>query len=66
MHLERQKLEALVKQQPAGAPSGHNFPTGVLALTLEVLDARIAAAQANREASISHWRRAVVMQDAYL
>jgi tetratricopeptide (TPR) repeat protein len=61
---ERKELAALVNQQPGHAAGGHNFSTGVLALALEVLDARIAAASADRKAAISHLRRAVEMQDA--
>jgi tetratricopeptide (TPR) repeat protein len=54
----------LANQQPSDAPAGHNSSTGVLPLALEVLDARIAAGRADRKVSISHWRRAVEMQDA--
>jgi tetratricopeptide (TPR) repeat protein len=58
--VEREELAALVNQ-PA---SGHNSVPGAASLALEVLDARIAAAQADHKASIAHWRRAVEMQDA--
>ncbi len=57
---ERQELAALVNQ-PA---SGDNSVPGAASLALEVLDARIAAAQADHKASLAHWRRAVEMQDA--
>jgi tetratricopeptide (TPR) repeat protein len=58
---ERQKLAALVEQQPG---AGHNLSLGVPALALEVLDARIADARRDRHAALAHWRRAVEMQDA--
>lgn len=43
---------------------GFNTARDVLGLALEVADARIAAARGQREEAISHWRKAVVMQDA--
>jgi tetratricopeptide (TPR) repeat protein len=61
---ERQELAALVNQQTSGASSGHNSAPGAVPLALEVLDARIAAAQADHKASLAYWRRAVEMQDA--
>jgi len=57
---EREELAALVNP-PA---SGPNSAPGAASLALEVLDARIAAAQADHKASLAHWRRAVEMQDA--
>jgi tetratricopeptide (TPR) repeat protein len=62
---ERQELAALVSQPTSGASAGHYSAPGVAALALEVLDARIAAAQADHKASLAHWRRAVEMQDAF-
>src|SRR5579863_3395440 len=63
---ERQELAALVNPPASGANSGHNSAAAPSAATLalEVLDARIAAAQADHKASLAHWRRAVEMQDA--
>jgi len=57
---ERQELAALVNQPT----SGHNSAPGFVPLALEVLDARIAAAQADHKAALAHWRRAVEIQDA--
>ena len=58
--VERQELAALVNQPT----SGHNSAPGFVPLALEILDARIAGAQADHKASLAHWRRAVEMQDA--
>jgi tetratricopeptide (TPR) repeat protein len=43
---------------------GFNTARDVLGLALEVVDARIAAARGQKEKAITHWRKAVVMQDA--
>ncbi|NDQ58842.1 MAG: hypothetical protein GZ088_17405 [Acidipila sp.] len=43
---------------------GFNPASDILALALEVVDARIAAARRQDAEAVSHWRRAVVMQDA--
>ena len=43
---------------------GFNSARDILALALEVVDARIAAARRQDAEAVSHWRRAVVMQDA--
>jgi tetratricopeptide (TPR) repeat protein len=61
---ERQELAALITQPTSDASSGHNSAPSFVPLALEVLDARIAAAQADPKASLAHWRRAVEMQDA--
>ena len=61
---ERQELAALINQPTSDVSSGHNSAPSFVPLALEVLDARIAAAQADHEASLAHWRRAVEMQDA--
>jgi tetratricopeptide (TPR) repeat protein len=58
---ERQELGAFVGRPTAA--SGDHLPAAVLTLALEVLDARLAAAQADRKAAISHWRQAVEIQD---
>ena len=65
---ERQELAALINQPSSGDSSGHNSGhtsvPGAASLALEVLDARLAAAQADHKAALAHWRRAVEMQDA--
>lgn len=61
---ERQELAALVNQPASGTSSGHSSAPAAASLALEVLDARIAAAQADHKASLAHWRRAVEIQDA--
>jgi hypothetical protein len=61
---ERQELAALVNQPTSAASSGRNSAPSFVPLALEVLDARIAAAQADHKASLAYWRRAVEMQDA--
>ena len=57
---ERQELAAMVNQPTSGRTS---VPAAA-SLALEILDARIAAAQADHKASLAHWRRAVEIQDA--
>jgi len=61
---ERQELAAAIDKLPADAAYGFNSARTVLGLALEVLDARIAAAQHDRKTCIEHWRRAVATQDA--
>lgn len=61
---ERNDLAAAIQKQPADAMYGFNAARSVLGVALEVLDARIAATQGDRNASISHWRSAVAAQDA--
>jgi tetratricopeptide (TPR) repeat protein len=43
---------------------GQNTAKDILAVALEIADARIAAARDNKEEAISHWRKAVALQDA--
>ncbi|MGD0695276.1 MAG: hypothetical protein ABSB82_10520 [Terriglobia bacterium] len=61
--VERQALAAATEKQPADAMYGYNSARIVLGLALEVLKARIAAAQGDRKASIEHWRKAVAIED---
>ena len=63
---DRRTLAAAIEKQPADATFGFNTARSVLGLALEVLDARVAAAQGDHKGSIEHWRRAVAMQDAML
>jgi len=58
---ERDAFAAVTAAVPAGQPWGQNKAAGVLALAGEALAARIAASPAD---AISHWQRAVQMQDA--
>jgi tetratricopeptide (TPR) repeat protein len=60
---EREQLAAIVKSQPGDALAGLNSTAKVLGLGLEVLDARVSAGQGERDAAISHWRRAVALED---
>lgn len=60
---ERQELAAAIEKQPADAMFGFNPARTVLGLALDVVDARIAAAQGDHAASIEHWRHAVATQD---
>jgi tetratricopeptide (TPR) repeat protein len=43
---------------------GFNSAKDILGLALEVIDARIAAARGQKEEAISHWRKAVQLQNA--
>jgi len=43
---------------------GFNSAKDILSLALEVIDARIAAARGQKEEAISHWRKAVQLQNA--
>ena len=43
---------------------GFNSAKDILGLALEVIDARIAAARGQKEEAISHWRKAVQVQNA--
>src|SRR6267143_2858089 len=43
---------------------GFNSAKDILDLALEVIDARIAAARGQKEEAISHWRKAVQLQNA--
>ena len=61
---EREALSAAFQKQPADAMFGFNSARTVLSLALDILDARIAAAQGDHKSSIEHWRRAVTTQDA--
>lgn len=61
--LERNELDAAIQKQPADAMVGFSTTRKVLGLALEVLDARIAAAEGNRKAAISHWQKAAAAQD---
>lgn len=60
---ERQQLAAAIEKQPADALYGFNTARAVLGVALEVLDARLAAAQSDRRTAIEHWRKAVAAQD---
>jgi len=60
---ERQQLAAAIEKQPADALYGFNTARAVLGVALEVLEARLAAAQRDRRAAIDHWRKAVAAQD---
>ena len=64
--IERQSLAAGLEKQPADTLFGFNTARSVLSLAVEVLDARITAAQGDHAGSIEHWRRAVALQDAML
>lgn len=61
---ERQELAAAIEKQPADAMFGFNPARTVLGLALDIVDARIAAAQGDHTASIEHWRHAVATQDS--
>jgi len=45
---------------------GFNSAKDILSLALEVIDARIAGARGQKDEAISHWRKAVQVQDAML
>ena len=62
---EREKFSVEAAAFPAHGSLGvFNSSKDVLALATHVLDARVAAARGNREEAVSHWRKAVEMQDA--
>ena len=58
---EQAAFEEMRKGVPAEAPWGNNKAVQVLAIASEVIAARLAA---GADEAISHWRRAVEMQDA--
>ena len=63
---ERRELAAARGKQPSEGMlnSGMSISaSAVLRIALEVLDARIFAGHGGRKAAISHWRRAVAIQD---
>ena len=45
---------------------GFNSARDILNLALEVVDARIAGARGQKDEAVSHWRKAVLLQDAML
>jgi tetratricopeptide (TPR) repeat protein len=61
---ERQEVAAAIETQPSDAMYGFNTARSVLGLALEALEARLAAAHADRRACIENWRKAVAAQDA--
>ena len=61
---ERDELAAAIQKQPADAMYGYNPVRNVLGVALEVLNARIAAAQGDRKTAISTWQKAVTAADA--
>jgi tetratricopeptide (TPR) repeat protein len=60
---ERQALADAIAKQPADAMFGYTSARTVLGLALDIVDARLAAAQGDRKGSIDHWRHAVATQD---
>ena len=61
---ERAELAAAIEKQPAKAMFGFNRARHVLGIALDILDARLAAADGDRKASIARWRSAVESEDA--
>lgn len=60
---EQQTFSASVKNIPGETPFGLNPAKDVLAIAEQVLAARIAWAQGNKNAAIEAWRKAVALQD---
>jgi tetratricopeptide (TPR) repeat protein len=62
---ERRILETAIKQTPAGVEFSFysNKASTFLVLAANILDARIATAQADPEHSIKHWEKAVEIAD---
>jgi tetratricopeptide (TPR) repeat protein len=61
---ERDAYRAAQRAIPADAAWGYNTAKAFLAVADAVLEARIAAAKGNEDASIEHWRAAVAAEDA--
>jgi tetratricopeptide (TPR) repeat protein len=62
---ERERFGAEAASFPADTNLGEfNSGKDVLALASQILDARIAMANSNKDDAIRHWQRAVEMQDA--
>lgn len=61
---ERDALARAVSKQPADAMYGFNTARNVLGIAVEILDARLAAAQGKTTEAVNHWRAAVADQDA--
>lgn len=61
---ERRELSEAIQKQSAGAMFGFSPARTILGLALEIVDARIAAAQGDSKSSINSWRHAVATQDA--
>ena len=62
---ERAALAKIREKQPADAMFGLNSASKVMGLALEVLDARLAAAQGDSKSAIERWRKAVEVQDTF-
>jgi tetratricopeptide (TPR) repeat protein len=62
---ERKILESAIKETPADAEFSFygNKASAFLAIAANILDARIAAAQADPERAIKHWKKAVEIED---
>ncbi|MCI0524827.1 MAG: hypothetical protein L0Y75_06145 [Acidobacteria bacterium] len=61
---ERQAFANMAKTISGETPFGLNTAASVFKIGEHVLDARIAAAKANRRGAVDHWRKAVAAQDA--
>lgn len=63
---EHDKFTADAAAFPAEAAMGEfNSATDVLALAGQILDARVAMASGNKNDAVTHWRKAVELQDAF-
>lgn len=60
---ERERFAAMAKDLPGDTPFGLNTAASVMKIATQVLDARLAAAQGNRQAAVEHWQKAVAAQD---
>jgi tetratricopeptide (TPR) repeat protein len=61
--MERDELAAAIQKQPADAMYGYNPARGILGISLDILDARIAEAEGNRASAISSLQKAVAEED---
>ncbi len=62
---ERELFTAEVSAIPANASMGEfNSATDLLNLASQILDARVAMARGSKDEAVSHWQKAVELQDA--
>ena len=60
---ERKELEELVDKLAPEAPFGLNLAKPVMMIAIEVLDGKAAALNGDADAALSHYRKAVTLQD---